>query len=329
MAVAAGESHHLVLDGRAIARPGALDPPRIERRAIEIVADQRMSGRRGGGDGAVDLGQGDGLGHQRQGDRRDVAGLALEARPIDAVAAQTRRRAGLQPAHGETAVIQGFRQSQHGVIAGPSGRPGLQAEMDDAAQEGPGGEHHTSGVDDLAAGRDHPGDRAAAIAPQVFDRRGADLEILLLRQGGLHGPAVELAVGLGARPAHRRPLGAVQHAVLDAGPVDDPAHEPVEGVDLTHQNPLGETADGGIAGHFANRIKLMGEQQGARTEARRGRRRLAAGVAAADDDHVIGGRGGGRWRVGRHGRALYAARPALSKALRGAAWAVSRETPPA
>ena len=40
VAGAVGETHHFVLDGRAIARPDAFDLPRIEWRAVEIGADQ-------------------------------------------------------------------------------------------------------------------------------------------------------------------------------------------------------------------------------------------------------------------------------------------------
>ena len=51
--VAFGEPHHLVLDRRAIARADAFDLARIDRRAVEIGADQIVRGRRRAGDGAV------------------------------------------------------------------------------------------------------------------------------------------------------------------------------------------------------------------------------------------------------------------------------------
>ena len=68
--------------------------------------------------------------------------------------------------------------------------------------------------------------------------------------------------------------------------VGQPAHQPVEGVDLAHQVALAQAADGRVAGHLADGLELVGEQQGARAEARRRGRGLAAGVPAADDDHV-------------------------------------------
>ena len=79
-----------------------------------------------------------------------------------------------------------------------------------------------------------------------------------------HRAAVQLAVGLGARAAHRRPLAAVQHAELDAGPVDRPPHDAVERVDLAHQMAFRETPDRRVARHFSNRRARMRQQCRAR-----------------------------------------------------------------
>ena len=49
---------------------------------------------------------------------------------------------------------------------------------------------------------------------------------------------------------------------------------------------LAQAADGGVAGHLADGLEFVGEQQGARAKARRGRRGFAAGMAAADHDDV-------------------------------------------
>ena len=65
-----------------------------------------------------------------------------------------------------------------------------------------------------------PADPAGGVEQQILGRALDDVESLDLGQNVRHRAAVQLAVGLGARPAHRRPLAAVQHAELDAGPVD-------------------------------------------------------------------------------------------------------------
>ena len=41
------ELHHLVLDGRAVARTDALNPPRVERGEVQVLADE-VVGRRVG-----------------------------------------------------------------------------------------------------------------------------------------------------------------------------------------------------------------------------------------------------------------------------------------
>ena len=132
-----------------------------------------------------------------------------------------------------------------------------------------------------------PTTRPCAVETQVLDRRGTDLEPRHLGEERLHRPAVKLAVRLGARAPHRRPLAAVEHAELDAGAIDGPPHEPVEGVDLAHQMALGEAADGRVAGHLADGLAPVGQQQRARAATCRRGRGLAAGVPAAHDDDVI------------------------------------------
>ena len=91
-----------------------------------------------------------------------------------------------------------------------------------------------------------PATRRSSTSPAIdrqvghrFDRR-------------LHGRGIELAVGLGARAAHRRALAAVEHAELDAAGVRHAAHEAVERVDLAHEMALSEPADRRIARHGAD-----------------------------------------------------------------------------
>ena len=69
---------------------------------------------------------------------------------------------------------------------------------------------------------------------------------------------VELLVRLGARRVHGRALGAVEHAELDAGGVDDLAHLAAEGVDLADDLPLGDAADGRVAAHLADGVGVHG-----------------------------------------------------------------------
>src|SRR5204862_80504 len=97
-------------------------------------------------------------------------------------------------------------------------------------------------------------------------------------------------VGLGAGGAHRRTLAGIQRAELDSGAVRTARHGAAERVDLAYQVSLADAADGRIAAHLADRLDALGEEQGARTHARAGQRRLGAGVSAADHDDIMRGR---------------------------------------
>src|SRR5204863_408336 len=85
------------------------------------------------------------------------------------------------------------------------------------------------------------------------------------------------AVRLRPRSAHCRTLAAVQHPKLDPTGIGHPAHQAIQGVDLTDQMALAETADRGIAGHRPDGREAMGYQGRLRTHPRsrpRGRRLL-------------------------------------------------------
>ena len=150
MALALGEAHHLVLDRRAVARAPAADPPGIDRRAVEVLADRVVRRRVGPGDVAVDLGRRDPPGHRRERLRRVVALLAFEPGPVDGAPVDPGRRAGLEPAEREPGALQRLGERDRGRVAHPPGRPAVAADVDDAPEERAGGEHHGAGRDRLA-----------------------------------------------------------------------------------------------------------------------------------------------------------------------------------
>ena len=164
------------------------------------------------------------------------------------------------------------------------GRP-LLAAQDHPLQEGAGGQHHPASAVHPARRIDHPGD-PALLDHQVLHRRGAPLQPGLVGERRLHGLPVEPPVDLGARPAHRRPLGAVEQAELDAHGVRQPAHQAIQRVDLAHEVTLAQAADRRVAGHLAQGGEVVGEQEGGGAQARGGGGCLTAGVASADHDHV-------------------------------------------
>jgi hypothetical protein len=102
----------------------------------------------------------------------------------------------------------------------------------------------------------------------------------------LHRRAVELAVSLRARPAHRRPFAAIEHSKLDSSGIGDAAHQAVERIDLTDQMAFAQTADRWITRHRADAREALRDERHARSHARGRACSLAAGVAATNHNHI-------------------------------------------
>ena len=282
MAVALAEADDLVLDRGAIARAAALDLPGIHRRAMHIGPDDRVGGLGGAGDAALDLRIFDALGQHRERLRRLVAGLHLAGSPSrwcgrraaaacrsSAARAQIRRapRSGKGRAHGASPTRPA------GVCCSPIWiRPRRNVPV----------VRTTAPVRKFAAIRQANPGNAPVVDQQVVGLAFDDRQVRRFPDRRLHRSGIKLAVGLGARPPHRRTLAAVEHAELDAAPIGDPAHQAVQRIDLADQMTLAEPADGRIAGHRADRRKPVGHQRRRarpcaqprpRPRSRRGRRR--------------------------------------------------------
>ncbi len=214
-------------------------------------------------------------------------GWDSSACPIDGAAVQTRRRSGLEPSQAEAATRQRLRRGRPraprrrgpaAIFSSPiwmSPRRNVPVVMTTA----PAARRSPAPVTTPAHG-------AGRIQHQILGRGFDDGKIGALGEQRLHRLAIELAVGLGARPAHGRALAAVQDAELDPGAVDDARHHAIERVDFAHQMPLGQAADRRVARHFADRLPAVRQQQRVGAQTRRRVGRLAAGMAAADDDDV-------------------------------------------
>ena len=106
-------------------------------------------------------------------------------------------------------------------------------------------------------------------------------------QFGLHGLAIELAVDLGcAGRARRRPWsGSAGGTGCRSASASRPMTPSRASISRTRW-PLPRPPMAGLQRHLADGLELVGQQQGARADARGRGRGLAAGVAAADDDDV-------------------------------------------
>ncbi len=68
---------------------------------------------------------------------------------------------------------------------------------------------------------------------------------------------------------------------MDAGAIDGTRHDSTKGIDFLDQMPLADTTNGRIAGHLADGIDILREQQAGAAAARHRRRCLNARVAAS------------------------------------------------
>ena len=134
---------------------------------------------------------------------------------------------------------------------------------------------------------------------QIRDFRLLDFQVGLRFQDFAHLEAVGLLVALGARRPDRRAAGSVEQAELDADRVRDLAHDAAQGVHLADQVPLGNAADGRIAGHLGDEIDVEGVERRLQAHAGCGHGGFAAGVSGADYDYIE------LFGEGRHGQASF------------------------
>jgi hypothetical protein len=157
--------------------------------------------------------------------------------------------------------------------------------MDQAAQKGAGRDYDSPCPKRPTIGQAQPGNPAIGhdqLVRLAFD----NAKTFGLADRGLHCGGVEFSIRLSPGTANGGPLTAVQHPELDSASVCNPTHQAIESVHLANKMPLPETADGGIAGHRADRRKAMRHQRRGRTHPRSGSRSFTAGVTAANHDDV-------------------------------------------
>ena len=284
MAVALAEAHDFVLDGRAIARPPALDLARVHRRAVHVGPDDVMGRRHGAGDRALDLPVADTVRQHRERFRRLVPRLHLQHGPVDGGPVETRRRASLQAPEHDARAFERSRQPERRRFANAPGRDLPLADMDEAAEKRAGRQDHCRRVKDASVAEPDTSHLPAAqkIVHLAFDNR----QICSLPDRALHGRGIKLAVSLSPRPTDRRAFAAIENAELDAGAIGHPAHQAIQRIDFADQMAFAEPADGGIARHRADCRKPLRDQRRLGAHPCGGSGCLTASVAAANDNHI-------------------------------------------
>ena len=95
-----------------------------------------------------------------------VAGLHLKAGPVDGAAIEARRSAGLEAASAQAEIFQRFAQQDGVGFTGASGGILLLAAVDQAVEEGAGGDDDGLGADGAAVAEFDAEDSAAVLRSQ-------------------------------------------------------------------------------------------------------------------------------------------------------------------
>src|SRR5439155_4811902 len=135
-----GEFDDLVFDAGAIARHDALDLTGIHWRAMHVLANDAVCFFGGEGDVAGYLLLRDLFGAKAEGRGVGVAGLGLEARPINGASIEARRSAGLEAAATQAEQLERFSQQLRRRLAGASSRIRLLAAMDETVEKSSSGD---------------------------------------------------------------------------------------------------------------------------------------------------------------------------------------------
>lgn len=164
--------------------------------------------------------------------------------------------------------------------------------MDDSIEKGAGRQNNRAGPDLTAISKDDTckPDQAVGGIPiddQIVDPAFDQIQSSRLPNRLLYSVAKELAVNLGAGTLDRWSLRAIKDPELDAGSIRGSTHQPVEGIDFTHQMTLPEATDGGVAGHLTHRRDTVRDERRSRAHAGCDSRGLASSMAPADDNHIV------------------------------------------
>ena len=255
MALLVGKLDDFILNRRAVARPDAVDFAGIQRRAVEISADNVVRLRRRPCQIAcVGIVQ-RAVGHKRERRHWLVTGLRRHFVEINRPHVDARGRPRLEPPERKADARQAAAEVRraHQPLR-PSRRNALPD--DNLAAE-------------IHAARDHrdlAGDmlprccRYAGDMPVLDVNRGdfplPDGQVVLRHQRGTHPVLVLLLVRLCAQGVNRRAFGHIEHSALEERIVDGAAHFAAQRVQLPHQMALARAADGGVAGHIADGIQI-------------------------------------------------------------------------
>ena len=215
------------------ARVGVRDPARQLPRVLVGASDEREYGHR-------------------------IQITRLDAQPavIDGLAVDTRRRAGLETPLGQGQLTQAGCQRLGRRIGCTPGLVIIQPDMHLAIQEGTCGQHDGLGSELDAKLRDDT-HHAITFQQQVIHRLLEEGQIGLVLQCLPNGLAIQDTVCLGARGSNRGALAGIENPELDTGVIGGNGHDAAQRIDFLDEMPLANAANGRVAGHLTQGVKIV------------------------------------------------------------------------
>ncbi len=296
--VGVGELDDLVFDRGAVARAPRCDRTTVHRRTGDVVTDDLLAGFTEEGNPAIQLFGVPGTVVLASRCRPEVrpriveglhlARLHFERREVDTSAIDAWRSSGLEASYLEPGTFELFGEVQRRAFAGaPAGDPRLGPDMDLSSQESAGGDDD-SARSEAATLEGFDADRCAAsfVHQESSDRSLHRLDARVLLQERPDGAPVEPAIALCARRPDGSALSAVEHAELEHREIGRSRHDPSQRIDFAGDRPLGDAADGGVAGHLPDAFQCAGDESNGRTGAGGGDGGFGARVTGTDHDDV-------------------------------------------
>ncbi len=159
----------------------------------------------------------------------------------------------------------------------------LVAYMDDAIQEGAGGQNNSLSGNLNIARQFHT---VNLVVPQqkADDFTRKNIKVLRPPHSVLYCKSVQLTVSLDSRTLYCRAFAAVQKAILDARQISRPCHYAIQGINLAHQMAFSQATDGRVAGHDPDLVLIQADEKCLNTHTRSSGSRFHACMSPADND---------------------------------------------
>lgn len=157
--------------------------------------------------------------------------------------------------------------------------------MDHSAKKGSCCENNASGINLGSISENNTCDYATdndKVRDLILDNQQSfgGLEMVLNR-----GP-IQTSIRLSSWSLRRGSAGAVQQTELNPGKIRCTPHQPIERVYFPNEMTFAQTANRGIAGHLAQTIKTMSDENCLYAQTMRCQNSFCASVAATDDHDI-------------------------------------------